>query len=544
MTPKVFLAAFLCLFQGACHGFSTSKQLPTNPPKAAKPACPGEITWPDWRELFERFAADRQFMHRYLFNGDEVWPKNVDFCARARNSLLDLAAGPGTALELGLAGSAWESLLNTVAFTNEFKRLSDPLTGSDWLYVWPMVSTRQTADLELLMREQESAGQEKLPRHLVFPSILTKPARRFWPETDVKDLQAAWNRRLLGATVHRLVRQAATMDLSFDGYDLKNGRQRNAFYRKLDGMSMKGRHERLRAFAAFLQAQAERRGLLFPAERIQKELRRLLYTDLPGFEEPAGPAVLRVMAERNLTPELATRLARVDFITTGAYEGTRPLPDEWKSDREDYLALRALVLRLQERIAAVAAWPSMKAIVLRQAQKSRMVLSGNVYFATSHLEDSFTGYTHNGLVLNLPSRPGEPWLFDRVQAFFYANPVHALTKSALVELVVPAPAVVNARRRYAALPYRVHAPIRLAGGSTDVVNFVNMMTDWKDKLPSGYELGPEFLWGAIHVIPHLPQNRELRRFQYVRKIGQYSYIDYLNLRPLSGRDVYLIARCR
>ena len=79
----------------------------------------------------------------------------------------------------------------------------------------------------------------------------------------------------------------------------------------------------------------------------------------------------------------------------------------------------------------------------------------------------------------------------------------------------------------------------------DQVTFFNMVTEWKPRLPAGYVLGPEFLWGAIHVLPHLPQNQAmLRRFQYLRHIGGYSYIDYLNLRPLAGQDVHLIARCR
>ena len=280
-------------------------------------------------------------------------------------------------------------------------------------------------------------------------------------------------------------------------------------------------------------------------QRIHLELQRLLYTSLPEFARPVPPSVVRALAEKNMTPELAGHVARLDYITTGKYEGTRALPDAWKSDREAYLALRAEVMRLQERIAAVAAWPSMKAIVLRQLERAPVVLSGNVYFATSHLEESLTGYTHNGLVLRLPSRANEPWLFDRVQAFFYANPVRNLTKSALVELVAPAPAVMNAPKRYAAIPYRVRAPIRLPGGSTDVVNFVNMITDWKEHLPPQYELGPEFLWGAIHVIVNLPGNAErLRRFQYIKKIGQYSYIDYMNLRPLAGEEIDFIARCR
>lgn len=541
--PRIWGLAFILLLADACHRFDPARPIP--PPQKTRVSCPGEITWPDWRELFEHFAADRQFMHRYLFNGDEVWPKTVDFCARARNSLLDLAAGPGTALELGLAGSAWESLLNTVAFTNAFERLSDPLTGSNWLYVWPMVSTQSIADADILMQALQTPETVELPKHLLFPSMLEETARRAWPAGDRRDLQAAWNRRLLGATVHRLVRQAATMNLSFDGRELKNGRQRAAFYRELDELPLPRRHERLRAFGAFLEEQARRRNLLFPARRIQQELVRLLYVRLADFPHPVPPSVLRAMAEKNMTPELASHLARLDFIVTGKYEGTRGLPDAWKADRDAYLALRAEVLLLQARIAAVAAWPSMKAIVLRQLQQRPVVLSGNVYFATSHLEESLTGYTHNGLVLNLPSRPGDPWLFDRVQAFFYANPVRSLTKSALVELVAPAPAVMDAPRRYAALPYRVHAPIRLPGGITDVVNFVNMVTEWKQNLPPRYELGPEFLWGAIHVMVNLPGNRErLRRFQYVKNIGQYSYIDYMNLRPLAGEEIELIARCR
>lgn len=537
----VFVVGYVCT--SACFHHAP----PITPPLQAtsRPTCPGEIFWPDWRELFERFAADRQFMHRYLFNGDEVWPKTVDFCARARNSLLDLAVGPGTALYLGLAGSAWESLLNTVAFTNAFERLSNPVMGSNWLYVWPMVSSQSIADMNLLMQAITSSNAIDLPKHLLFPSILEGPAQRFWPQSDQKDLQKAWNRRRLGATVHRLVRQAATMNLSFEGYELKNGSQRLAFYRMLDALPIEKRHQRLRTFGVFLEKQAAQRNLLFPAHRIQQELKRLLYTSLPEFAQPVPPSVVRALAEKNLTPELATHVARLEYITTGQYEGTRELPNAWKFDRQAYITLRSEVMQLQQRIATVAAWPSIKKIVLQQLERAPIVLSGNVYFATSHLEESFTGYTHNGFVLNLPSRPHDPWLFDRVQAFFYANPVRKLTKSALVELVAPDPTILNAPKHYAVVPYRVHTPLRLPGGSTDVINFVNMITDWKTHLPPQYELGPEFLWGAIHVLVNLPNNaNRLRRFQYIKKIGQYSYIDYMNLRLLAGENLDFIARCK
>ncbi len=544
---KRFLSLLLPLWLSACLPQRPVPVRPAPPPVTARRSpCPGEFAWPRWQDLFERFAADRQYMHRYLFNGDEVWPKNIDFCARARNSLLDLANGPGTALELGLAGSAWESLIYTVAFTNPFHRHADPVEGSDWLYVWPVVSDMYLNDLRRLLELQEQAEKAaELPKHLVFPKILIQVAREDWPAADAADLQAAWNRRMLGALVRKLTRQAATMGLSFRGYALGRGADRAAFYRWLDDQPPADRRAALRQFADTLGKAAAGRDLLFPAERVRTEMQRLSYFRLPGFADPVSPGVVRILAAEKTTPELVAAVARLDYLTSGRWEGSRPLPEGWPADRELYISLRAELVRWQARVSQIAASASLKRVIWEQATRRPFVLSGNVFFATSHLEESSTGYTHVGLVLNLPSRPGQPWLFDRVQAFFYANPVKDLKKSALVELVAPSVSVVARPRRYAALPYRVHAPIRFASGASDQVTFFNMVTDWKPRLPAGYLLGPEFLWGAIHVLPHLPQNQAmLRRFQYLRHIGGYSYIDYLNLRPLAGQDVHLIARCK
>ncbi len=521
---------------------------PTAPrPVAGRPApCAGEFAWPRWQDLFERFATDRQFMHRYLFNGDEVWPKNIDFCARARNSLLDLANGPGTSLELGLAGSAWESLIYTVAFTNAFGRFADPLTGSDWLYVWPVVSDMYVNDLRRLLElEEHPEKAADLPRHLVFPKVLAQTALEDWPDADRVDLQATWNRRMRGALVRKLTRQAATMGVPHGGFEFGRGVERERFYRTLDALAPDARRALLRAFADTLEKAAAGRNLLFPAERVRTEMQRLVYFRLPGFADPVSPGVVRILAAEKSSPELTAAVARLDYLATGRWEGSRPLPEGWPAERETYVALREELVRWQARVSQIAGSASLKRVIWEKAARRPFVLSGNVFFATSHLEESSTGYTHVGLVLNLPSRPGQPWLYDRVQAFFYANPVKDLKKSALVELVAPSASVLARHRRFAALPYRVHAPIRFASGTTDHVTFFNMVTDWKTRLPAGYALGPEFLWGAIHLIPHLPQNQAtLRRFQYLRHIAGYSYIDYLNLRPLAGQDLHLIARCR
>ncbi len=529
----------------ACFPLRPAPARRAGPTPVVRPApCPGEFAWPRWQDLFEQFAANRQYMHKYLFNGDEVWPKNIDFCARARNSLLDLANGPGTSLELGLAGSAWESLIYTVAFTNAFSRLSDPLTGSDWLYVWPVVSDLYLDDVRRLLEQLESPEKAPpLPRHLVFPKILVQVAQEDWPASDTTDLQAAWNRRMLGALVRKLTRQAATMNAPFEGFDFRRGTERARFYRVLDDLAPAARGARLREFCDHLAGVAAGRNLLFPAERVRNEMQRLVYFTLPGFPEPVGPGVVRILAGQKATPELISAVARLDYLASGRWEGSRPLPEGWAADRETYNALRQELVTWQTRVSQIAASASLKRVIYAQLEKSPFVLTGNVFFATSHLEESSTGYTHVGLVLNLPSRPGNPWLFDRVQAF-YANPVRDLKKSALVELVAPSTGVMARSRRYAALPYRVHAPIKFASGASDLITFFNMVTDWKPRLPAGYVLGPEFLWGAIHLIPHLPQNQAmLRRFQYLRSIGEYSYIDYLNLRPLAGQDVHLIARC-
>ena len=543
------MTLLLCAFplqMSACFTSRPGTVGRVDPSPAVKPTpCPGEFAWPRWQDLFEQFASNRQYMHKYLFNGDEVWPKNIDFCARARNSLLDLANGPGTALELGLAGSAWESLIYTVAFTNGFHRFSDEVTGSDWLYVWPVVSDMYVADLRRLLEVQEHPEKAaELPKHLVFPKLLMQTAREDWPAADVADLQAAWNRRMLGALVRKLTRQAATMNLPFEGHDLRRGVERTRFYRLLDGLEPARRRAVLRAFCDRITTEAASRNLLFPAERVRNEMKRLVFFTLPGFAEPVGPGVVRILAEQKSSPELIAAVARLDYLASSRWEGSRPLPEGWAADREKYVALRQELVKWQERVSQIAASASLKRAIYGALEKNPIVLSGNVFFATSHLEESSTGYTHVGLVLNLPTRPGEPWLFDRVQAFFYANAVKNLKKSALVELVSPSTPVVSRVRRFAALPYRVHAPIRFASGSSDQITFFNMVTDWKPRLPAGYLLGPEFLWGAIHLIPHLPQNQAmLRRFQYLRNIGEYSYIDYLNLRPLAGQDVHLIARC-
>jgi hypothetical protein len=379
----------------------------------------------------------------------------------------------------------------------------------------------------------------------VFPRILTQTALEDWPVADRADLQVAWNRRMLGALVRKLTRQAATMGVPHAGFDFRRGSERTRFYRTLDGLDPPARRALLQSFADTLEKAAAGRNLLFPAERVRAEMQRLVFFRLPGYAEPVSPGVVRILAAEKTSPELTAAVARLDYLATGRWEGSRPLPEGWPADRETYVSLRAELVRWQARVSQIAGSASLKRVIWEQVARRPFVLSGNVFFATSHLEESSTGYTHVGLVLNLPSRPGQPWLYDRVQAFFYANPVKDLKKSALVELVAPSASVLARPRRFAALPYRVHAPIRFASGSTDHVTFFNMVTDWKTSLPAGYALGPEFLWGAIHLIPHLPQNQAtLRRFQYLRHLGGYSYIDYLNLRPLAGQDVHLIARCR
>jgi hypothetical protein len=62
------------LLLSACPSPRPVRPPVTPTPDVRRSPCPGEFAWPRWQDLFERFAADRQFMHRYLFNGVEVWP--------------------------------------------------------------------------------------------------------------------------------------------------------------------------------------------------------------------------------------------------------------------------------------------------------------------------------------------------------------------------------------------------------------------------------------------------------------------------------------
>jgi hypothetical protein len=226
---------------------------------------------------FSAFAADRAAMHEYLYNGDDLWPKTVNLCARGRSALLDLDLGPGAARELGLFGPAWRSQLHAVAVSRDPDRPLDAAARTRLLLSWPVVSTGETG----LLARVHALGAALVAWPPSSPDPLPGP-RGAWDEIHLADLlelqhpdllpalvrprhapavardrlravALGWLRRLKAALIERLAFPAGALGVAPGGAELL------PFDRRAG--------EGIRSLGAALETAAAGRGLRFDADR-------------------------------------------------------------------------------------------------------------------------------------------------------------------------------------------------------------------------------------------------------------------------------------
>lgn len=211
------------------------------------------------------FAKNRASMHEYLYNGDDLWPKKADLCARGRNALLDLERGPGTSFDLGLFGAAWKAQVHAVAATLPSDRSMPDPGGTRFTAVWPVITDgmtrwlvsahelfRQSSRLlaaphsrtikaldrlsglgralqlpaYLLFRQRAcrspaSGSKKKEQRRWICPALssplLAMPSRGSPWSDELLGLARDWGSRLVVALVHRLSMAGKGLPASLDG---------------------------------------------------------------------------------------------------------------------------------------------------------------------------------------------------------------------------------------------------------------------------------------------------------------------------------------
>ncbi|MGM0596274.1 MAG: hypothetical protein ACQES9_04475 [Myxococcota bacterium] len=512
-----------------------------SPKKPEKNNCKGEFSWPDHQKLFTRFAEDRNYMHRFLHNGDELWPKKANLCALGRNSLVDLALGAGTSHDLGLRGSAWRSHYQTIAWTNNFKRLSDPLKGSRLIYSWPLISS--TLFYRLLTTQKFISGDiTKLPDFLKLSSSSMKIAKKQWNLNKNTAISKLWARRLRGAWLHKIFISLKYSPIKIKLVDFDSPDSILKFKQKFDQLSEEKKGKLLIDLSRELQQKLVDRKLLFPSRELQQKLEKLLYTKLEKYEKKLSPWQLLKIGKNNKDPELQTRLREINYILHGDPR-LKPKP-QWQKKHREYLRLKEKTKKWMNYLKKMVLSKNIQQKVLILSRKEKLLLSGNYFFETSHLAETTTGFTHAGMLLYL-NKKKQPWLFDRVLGFYYANPLKTMKHSAVVELVKPAPAVINKEKRYALLPYRVKSLFKFKKGATNQVSWKNIYTDFKKELSPEYKLGSGIIWGIMHLLPNFKKNSSLLYPLYeIKKLGKYSYLDFKSLQSLKNKTIYLVARCR
>ncbi|MFH2009431.1 MAG: hypothetical protein ABI333_22760 [bacterium] len=244
-------------------------------------------------------------MHRYLYNGDDLWPKTVNLCARGRNALLDLDRGPGASFDLGLFGPAWEAHLYAVAVDRDPTTPWNTTGHTRLLHSWPVVSSGQTQLLEqahalgVAARDANTAAtafwrdSRGLRLRLRFQSFLAlrapsllSAARRFGGATPsqrqaVRRLVAEWARRLKIALLERLA--FSVRALKPQGAGLSSPAEYRRFSTRLLAHQSSNTPE-LRRFSAALEGAAKSRGAFFDAARYRAFHEQTLLASLgPGW---------------------------------------------------------------------------------------------------------------------------------------------------------------------------------------------------------------------------------------------------------------------
>lgn len=260
---------------------------------------------------FSRFIANRDFMHSYLYNGDDLFPKAVNLCALGRNALLGLDRGPGASFDLGLFGPAWEAHLYAVAVDRDPRRPTHTLGRTRFVYSWPVVSTAQTAMLHLAFGIAQAAARKDLtdtdfwrlhaaglgrlrwteflslrrPRLRAAARALLRAPRPATEQSSgsLRRAGGAWAQRLVIALMERLAYSVRVLGRGARTAPLL---QKAAFRRLAKTLYSRraGGHVILARFTRQLEATARRAGVLFDARRYRVFHKRALLTTLgPGW---------------------------------------------------------------------------------------------------------------------------------------------------------------------------------------------------------------------------------------------------------------------
>jgi len=278
--------------------------------------------------LFSRFIANRDYMHSYLYNGDDLFPKTVNLCSRGRNALLDLDRGPGASFDLGLFGPAWESHLFAVAVDRNPQRPWHTRGRTRLVYSWPVVSTAQTAMLHLAFGIAQAAARKDLTdgdfwrrhaaalRRLRWKDFVALRRPRLPPQNRRKHA-GEWAQRLVIALMERLSYSAQVLgQRASAGSPLKDvpfRRLANALY-----ANRKDAAASLTRFTRHLKRGARQAGILFDARRYRVFHERALLSSLgPGWHHG------RVSADqlRSILAHLARTRRRFDrTFGAGAFD--------------------------------------------------------------------------------------------------------------------------------------------------------------------------------------------------------------------------------
>lgn len=299
MSTATPLALVLLTVSTGCPAGTRTPAPAPRPPTVVGPA----FSPPGDGRTFSRFIANRDFMHSYLYNGDDLFPKTVNLCARGRNALLDLDRGAGASFDLGLFGPAWEAHLYAVAVDRDPLRPWHTRSRTRFLYSWPVVSTAQTAMLRLAYGIAVAAARKDLTkrdfwhRHgaalrrlrwrdfltLRLPRLVAAAHRPAHAPIALRRAAGAWAQRLVIALMERLSHSARVLGRKAPAgsllADAPFRRLANALYARRGGAAAA-----LARFTGQLEAAARRAGVLFDARRYRVFHERALLASLgPGW---------------------------------------------------------------------------------------------------------------------------------------------------------------------------------------------------------------------------------------------------------------------
>ncbi|MDY0003971.1 MAG: hypothetical protein RBU30_21920 [Polyangia bacterium] len=523
-------------------------------------------------------------MHGYLYNGDDLFPKQVNLCARGRSALVDLDLGPGASHELGLVGPAWDAHLTAVALHRDPGRPLQAAERPRLLYAWPVVSTaeldllKDAFDLGLFAREggKRWEAAKELRKGTRFDTVRQRLEPRrgaAQPEDPERALAVRWSRALMSALLERLWFSAAALPVEGTGLPEGDRQAYESLVAPFFELS-EAAAPMLSRFVVALESGALKAGLLFDSRRYRSFHDRVLLGHLgPTWRhgpvsvdqlqaiidhlgsEPAAartqPALLRLARSEQ---------ARLRYILDGralpALEDARRRHGEGslRRDRLAYLEHRRSVDEARARLTAVArsAFSSQVRALLGRALAAGddPLVAGSFYFETEHLLETTSGFTHAGIIKRLRDPEdgrAKLWMFDRVLGFYYAYPVEKLAHSVPVE-VLALPRTAPRGRRYHWV--RLVVPHRFLLGEgrfSGRMTLHNLFAHLKERLKACHALAlvPGFYYSAMSWIAAHPENRAVLGDLWVPRIHTgfgYRTLDPGRLDSLKGLVLRLPVR--